>query len=364
LLADARQQGFLVNGLLIVQTLITTGMALLLARQGCGITGQYTAALLGMVFSFLVLGLVTYRLYPGLIRRAIVAQSEPALQNELWKLNRPMLIHNLCGRMSLLTDNIIIAALLGPLQVVPFFITQRMALLAQGQLQGIGNATWAALAELHFKEQRETFNRRLENLTSLVALFSVSCMAPIAAYNRHFVTFWVGPDHLATDLLTLLAVANGFLQAIVSLWGWVFCGTGQVSRLVPVLIAGTVVNLSLSILCTWAFGLPGPLLGTFASFILVYLWTMPRLLQQVFGVDPKSLVKAVALPLALGLPYGAGVWWFARSHVPNGWLGLATEIVCAGGIYLLLAWQLIFTRTERALWMERVRPLLLRSTGW
>jgi O-antigen/teichoic acid export membrane protein len=295
LLAEAGQKAYVVNGLLIVQSLVITGLALLLARWGWGITGQYVAAVAGAaLFSFLLAVFCAPELRKGCLSFpnffAVARQSDPALQGELWQLHWPTLVHNFCGRVSLLTDNIVIAALLGPAAVVPFFLTQRLALLVQGQLQGIGNASWAGLADLHARRQGDAARQRLIDLTSLVAILGVGSLVPILAYNRHFLRLWVPQSAFAGDLLTLLAVFNGFLQALFSLWGWLFCGTGQVAGLVPMLVVGTAINLAFSLLGTWLFGLPGPLIGTLVAFLGVYIWFLPLLLRKAFGIPLRRLI--------------------------------------------------------------------------
>jgi O-antigen/teichoic acid export membrane protein len=381
-LAEAGQKGYLVNGLLILQSLIITGLALTLAYSGWGITGQSLAAVAGAAVFSVSLAIVTgsglqkhtrsahlnpcpasQRPKPApampplpLIRLA-AGRTSPASRAELWELNWASLIHNTCGRISLLTDNIVIAALLGPAAVVPFFLTQRLALLAQGQLQGIGNSSWAGLAKLNARGEREAANDRLVDLTSLVALLGVAGLVPIIAYNRHFVSLWVPDSRFGGELLTLLAVTNGFLQALFSLWGWVFCGTGQVARLVPMLVAGTALNLSASLAGTWLFGLPGPLLGTSISFAGLYLWLLPLLLRKHFGTSPQQLFQAVLRPIGLGLPFAAFIWWIANTHEPHGWMALVGQMVLTSAAYLFLAWWAVLNASERTYWSQRVRSV-------
>jgi O-antigen/teichoic acid export membrane protein len=359
LLAEAGQRAYVVNGLLIAQSLLITGLALLLAWWGWGITGQYVAAVTGAaLFSSLIAVICIGEMRDGLNLLRSADKPDPALRGELWRLHWPTLVHNLCGRVSLLTDNIIIAALLGPVAVVPYFLTQRLALLVQGQLQGIGNASWAGLADLHVRRQGDAARQRLIDLTSLVAILGVGSLVPILAYNRHFLRLWVPQGAFGGDLLTLLAVVNGFLQALFSLWGWLFCGTGQVARMVPMLLIGTALNLAVSLLGTWLFGLPGPLVGTLVAFLGVYAWLLPLLLRKVFGISLRQLFQALARPLLLGLPYAGCVWWLAGAEAPRGWIALACEMTAAGTIYLVLAWWVVLGRSERAFWRDRVRLVL------
>jgi O-antigen/teichoic acid export membrane protein len=357
LLADASQRSYFANVFIMFQSLIITGLALFLARGGFGITGQYIAALVGNIAFQVLMCWEGLRRYPDIFSAIRDHKAQIPIEKQLWKLNWSAFTLNLSGQLGLFTDNIIISYSLSPATVVPFFITQRLAVLAQSQIQGIGNATWAALADLHAKGETEKFNARLIELTRLVAVMGVTFMVSIAAYNHHFIKLWVGEDRYGGDTLTLLATCNGLLQGLLSLWGWCFSGTGNQPRLVRVTTLAAGINFLASIICTRFFGIIGPLLGTFIAFTTVSLWQLPLLMGEVFGTSVKQLFWAVVQPLALGIPYGIAVWWFAKSHTPWGWLGLAAEMGLTALIYLVIAWLLVLNESERQQWSDRLKIL-------
>ncbi len=358
LLTDASQRGYLTNIVSVVQSLLITSVTLLLAWLGWGIPGQYLAVLLGSGFFYLTMawdGLKRYSdVFPLVSNRS--AQTEIARQ--LWQLNWPTLLLSLSGQISLLTDNIVIAYFLGPAMVVPFFVTQRLAVIAQSQVQGVGNASWAALADLHAKEQHQLFNDRLVELTRLVAVLALACLVPIAIYNYYFVELWVGSSRFGGVGIGILAACNGFCQGLFSLWVWCFTGTGKVGTIVPLALTWTAVNLIGSLVGTHLFGLIGPLLGSLASFVLISLWWTPLLLRQVFGTNLRQLFWAIAKPLTIGIPYALLMAGFAQTHRPWGWLGLAAEMAGAALLYFAITWFMVFSSTERAVWHERLQPLL------
>src|SRR5439155_824777 len=87
--------------------------------------------------------------------------------------------------------NLVLTAQALLITITSLFVTQRLAVLMQGLLQGIGNATWAALADLHARHEHEASNQRLIELTKLGAVLAVAALAPIIAYNRRFVALWI-----------------------------------------------------------------------------------------------------------------------------------------------------------------------------
>ncbi|MEH2160628.1 MAG: lipopolysaccharide biosynthesis protein [Nostoc sp.] len=357
LLAAASQRSYTDNVFVIFQSLIITSVSLLLARARFGITGQYIAVLLGNIFFQLVMCCDGLRRYPDVFTYLGDRKSQLPIEKQLWQLNWPTLALNFSGQMSLFTDNIIISYSLSPATVVPFFVTQRLTALAQSQIQGIGNATWAALADLYAKGEREKFNARLIELTRLVAVMGLGLMVTIAGYNHYFIKLWVGEDRFGGDGVTILAACNGLFLGLLSLWGWCFSGTGNQPKLVRPATLAAVINFLVSIISTHFFGIIGPLLGTFIAFTTVSLWQLPLLMQEVFGTSLRQLFFAVAQPLAVGLPYGLIVWWIAKSHTPWGWLGLAAEMVLTALIYFAIAWLLVLNEFERKQWSDRLKML-------
>lgn len=358
LLADASQRSYFANVFIMFQSLLITGLALLLARGGFGITGQYIAALAGNIGFQVLMCWDGLRRYPDVFSAIKDHKAQAPIEKELWKLNWSTFTLNLSGRLGLFTDNIIISYSLSPTTVVPFFVTQRLAALAQSQIQSIGNATWAALADLYAKGEIEKFNARLLELTRLVAVMGVTFMVSIAAYNHLFIRLWVGENRFAGDGVTLLAAYNGLLLGLLSLWGWCFSGTGNQPKLVRPTALSAGINFLASILCTHFFGIIGPLLGTFIALTTVSLWQLPLLMREVFGTSVKQLFLAVAQPLAVGIPYGLTVWYIAKIHTPWGWIGLCTEMSLAALIYLLIAWLLVLNESERKQWSDRLKMLL------
>jgi O-antigen/teichoic acid export membrane protein len=361
-IVEARQQGHRINLLLTAQALFITGMSLVLARAGWGITGQALAFVLGTWGLALVLTARVVRGRLDLLRSWAIAP-DPEARRALWSLSAATFLISVSGRLSLMTDNLVVGSMLGASMVTTLFFTQRLAVLAQSLLLGIGSATWAPLAELHARGETEAFNRRLVELSRLVAILSVVGLGPIVAYNRHFITAWMGPSFAyGGEAVIVIAAINAFLFAQVALWGWCFSATGQTRRLVKTCMASALVNVTASVLLARWLGIVGPLLGTTVGFVGVSLWNLPWLLHQVFGTSTHALIKAVAAPLGWGGLATSGLWWLAHHHEPYGRVGLAAEIALAVLAFAALGSGTILAEpAERALWRGRVRTVFARG---
>jgi O-antigen/teichoic acid export membrane protein len=359
--SDARQRSYVINLLLVVQSVLVTAIALFLGWKRWGITGQFIAIACGGCVFNLVLLISGLRRYPGLLASAVRGRYDRAVTSEIWKLNAPTYVVDICGRISLLTDNIVVAAILGPAMVVPLVLTQRLPVLLQGHLQGIGGASWAGLAELFARDDREGFARSLLELTQVVSTLGVGVLAATFALNRYFVSLWVGPSRYGGDRMTFFAVANAFLLALLSLWSWTFTGTGQVRRILKPMLFQTVLNLVLSIFLTRPLGPVGPLIGTFAGFIAVMAWFLPFELRRTFGIGVAGLLATVLKPLAVGIPYAFLLRVIVRMWPPAAWWRLGLELPLFVLVYLAIAWLILFSDGEKQRWMQRVRLLFRPS---
>ena len=145
------------------------------------------------------------------------------------------------------------------------------------------------------------------------------------------------------------------------MWAWPISGTGNIRRWVPYAVAATAINVGGSIGGTVKFGLRGPLLGTLAAFVLIYSWSLPLVLKELFALAPFALLREALAPMIWGIPYCAAVWFAAHSHTPAGWAGLLGEIGLCVLIGAVLWWTLSLKAEARALWLSRMRIALERS---
>ena len=357
-LAEANQRSSVVNSWVIVQFLVTTSLAVLLAWSGFGIVGQFVALIIGSACFHLGVLVDGLRQFPASPDEQTDADVADDMKNAVRKLHGPTLINGLVGRMNLYADNAVIACLLGSRTVAAFFLTQRLIVLIQGQICAVGGSSWASLLDLHGRGERGRFNDQLVRLTTMVVVLGVAAMAPLVAFNRTFISLWVGPQQYAGDTVTTLATLNAVLLAVISLWGLVVAGAGCVADMVPINLLAAAINVPVSIVFTFMLGISGPLWGTLLAFVGAYSWSVPRLLNRRFGTSIPEIARAVLLPFIVGAPYTIMISLWARTNQPRGWFDLILSMATASVAYVLVAWCTIFTRTERAFWIERSRHLI------
>jgi O-antigen/teichoic acid export membrane protein len=352
---EARQLGYVVNLLLTGQYLLVTALSLTLARAGWGVTGQAAAQAAGSWAFCLAVSAGVCRGHPGLVRSVLTTPTAPETRRALRSLSWPALLLNVSGRVSVLTDVVVVSKMLSVKQVASFENTQKLASLGQTVLQAVGGASWAALAELYARREHETFNRRLVEMSRMVAVLAIVGLVPVVAYNRAFFRIWDLPDTpYGGDLLIVLASVNALLLAEQSLWAWCFLATGNLRHVVGQAAAAAAVNVAVSLAATRAYGLTGPLIGSTVAFVGVGMWALPLQLRRVFGTPTGPLLRAVGLPAVAGSAAAWGLWVFARDHEPATFAGLALAMGLSALAMLALSAAVLLTPEERALWRHRL----------
>lgn len=355
-LLDGAQQSYWVNVALIGQYLSTVGVSLLLAWAGWGITGQFVAGLVGAGGYTLFLFALVYRRYPDLWR------ADPAATPDPFPVAWPMFVFNLVGKVSVLSDSIILGVTLGPEDVVRFAVTQRLMQVAMGQVMAIGNATWAALADLYHRGEMDTFRSRFSQLNRWTAVLGVATLGPLAILNERLVGLWVGTGRFGGDVLSWTTLVQCLLMAQISLWAWPLVGSGKIRRVLPIILVGSTVNLLVSVLATTGFGVVGPVVGTVVSYLLVYYWWYPRLLRQSFGLSPRAVMLELPRSVACFVPFAVGMWgvanWLPTGVTGSRWLDFLVwaAVAVAGGLsYLVCVGGLLATPNERRWLVSKVR---------
>lgn len=357
-LVEANQRGYQINLLLLVQAVVTVALSLYFAYRGGGISGQCLANLLGLLPTYVVLLLMALVRHSGLIRDLTVP-IDPEIRRRMKELSHASLKIQLCGRASFMTDAIVLAAFLGSAQVTVLYVTQRLAMLLQLLLNGIGSAVWAGMADLHGRGERELFIRRLLDITKIISLLSVATLGPVVAGNSAFVSLWVGPDKYGGFAITLVSALNAYLFPLFVLWSWCFSGTGQTPLVVRITVLSAIVNLAASVAFTWGLKLTvGPILGTLVAFVTVLMRLYPDLLSTHFGVPRRHLALSVLRPLAVGLPVSAVFWLLTQAHTPPNLLVLTLEMGTATLVTLGLGYRLLLDPSEREEWLGRLATVV------
>jgi O-antigen/teichoic acid export membrane protein len=349
---ESIQRGYLINIALLAQSLVVTGLSVVLARSGHGIVGQSVAVLAGLL---LFTGLIVGWGWPVLMTQSDRVSSGLS-RGELWTLSWPLALASVGNRLNLMTDTIVVGRMLGVSEVAALFLTQRVILLGATQVNGLANSSWAALAELRHTGQAAAFEARLAELTRLIVGAGLVLVGTVTALDREFVTLWVGPHLYGGDLLAFATLAGVVTFGFLLPFSWAIDMAGDTRRrLIPSTI-GSILNLVLSIFFVRRWGVAGVALGTLCGYLLTDAWYCPRLVCRSYGVRLETMLRAVGRGAAVGLLWVAAVWLITRMMPPSeDWTTFITRAALGGSTALMYCWLAVLDSGERNAWLRRLR---------
>lgn len=358
----AAQKSYILKGFMLTQSLVVGGLSLGFAWLGWGMTGQFLAAWLGAMVFFCGIALATLCQWPRSEWAAFLWRGPRAsLRVHFKSLAIPSLVIDVSIKLNQLSDSIIVGALLQPTAVVPLFVSQRLAQVAQRILQEVAGASWASLGHIFHGDDLERFNLRVIELTKVTAILACIGLFPIVGLNESLINLWVGAHQYGGDRLTTLVVINAFLISIATLWRWCFMTTGKARALAPITAIETLCYGTIAYFATKELGVYGPALAAVTAFTVTGLWYIPRQMKSHFGTSIGQLWLSLIRPLMILGPTAIALAVLNRLYPVRTWLDLAfafgAEILVLG----LTAYSLVLNGDERHAWRERMGLILRRG---
>jgi O-antigen/teichoic acid export membrane protein len=358
-LCETFQKLSIVNKLLISQSIAITlsSVAITYFFPEWGIS-VLTICLTFWVFIFnLLLFSKTRKLSNELIGR----NNETVITNistrELLRHGRDNFILMLAGRASLQSNNLIVGYFYGQSDVTKLYATQRLFDVIQNQLFSIGNACWAALAQIYHQNLTELFKTRVQQLFQVIMVIGISVVIPVLFQNQKFINIWLGGNRYGGDFLTIalafLTIGLGFTVFST----WCLMSTGHLQSILRLSIITAILDVSATFFFTSKIGLIGPILG---SSLVLYSVAIPwhlYLLQKHFEIRWKSICFELIIPI-ISIPI-----FIAFNILINSWfkplslVGLAQLIVWPAITYQIIMGILIISRDDWRKIRKKIWPM-------
>ena len=199
------------------------------------------------------------------------------------------------------TDVIIVGAIWGPLAVVPYVITGKLAAVLANQPQLLMQAAEPGLSEIKTGENRERAMQVSSALAEAMLIFSGGLVCIVLAVNEGFITWWVGADQWGGLMLTVMILG----RVILTHWNLTIATSlfsfGYERRLALTALASGVVTVGTSIVLVGRIGAVGAPLGAILGTAVVSLPANLTGLSREVGVPVRRLVGA----------HGHWLWRFA-----------------------------------------------------
>lgn len=271
------------NYIVTLYTLITTAITKVLQLVLFIYTHSFIIFLLINLISSFIINLVLYykaeKLYPYLKEKNKIPLPVQVKQMFFTKV-KALFLHSLGNFCVNGTDNLLISFFLGVSLVGKYgsYITiiSLVNSLFNNIYNGITSSVGNFLAEKTEDEQYILYSK-IENINGVFVTFIPICFAVLL---NPFINIWLGEDAVLPYYIPLLLGINSFLGIIRRPVGVIKNAAGmfEPDRYAPLIESG--VNLIVSVLLGYFIGLPGIILGTIASSLLVSGWVQPLVVYK------------------------------------------------------------------------------------
>lgn len=216
------------------------------------------------------------------------------------------------------SDNAVVGLTLGPSIVPIYAATKKVADALRGVLDMVAFSSYAGFAHIVGQGQREKVTAVFEEVRSLAMNAALVGCATYIAFNRSFVSCWVGAAFYGGGGVTILLGLQTFLGAMAFLVNYLYRATGAVTRGSLALVLECAVRVPLAIGLAQVLGMSGlplaALLTSLPALAIVSGWMRREGIGVQSGFPRRSILHSVlrsaacALTLVLCFGYDAKDW--------------------------------------------------------
>jgi len=238
-----------------------------------------------------------------------------------------------------------------------------------GVLSPIGQVIYPAATTLHARGSSDTLRRLYHDGARLTMLVMVCVVLIAAVWAEDFYRLWLGERYIRESpypslalllQLLLLSVVTNYTSNVAS---QLLMGAGHIRPFSLLLLIGSALNLSLSVLLIGPYGLIGIAIATVVASIVVDLIAIPVLLQRKLGLSVAEFARsACSRPLAVGCLLAVVLTGISRMGQATGWAELIVQGMCAAVAAALLVVGIGMRRAERERFITRPLGRLIRRT--
>lgn len=284
-LLNADQKQYIVSTITVVGKVITTAFTIVILI----LFNNYILYLVLLIAQSLItngiLAIYVDKQYPFLNSKDRLSKED---RNEVLKNIKNIFVKRVSGVITSSTDNILISTLVSTIQVGIYSNYVMIFAIVRTLKQQFTNGLAASIGNLSVTEKPEKCIDVLKKLTFFYFIFACIMTAGLMAISNTFVSIWLGSEYVMKDTIVYLAVFNLFLEIICEpLWKYLEV-SGLFKQDKNIGIAGSTVNLIVSILLGLEIGIEGIFIGTVCTQVIQLILKIDLLFKHKFYSSPVS----------------------------------------------------------------------------
>ncbi len=351
---------------------VTKGLGRFVIAKGINATGnviQYAVVLISALIwhrvdiAFAVIAVTTFLRLVGYVTafRVRFADYWPLS----WRLDRTTLkillsyssllfVSRIIGLIFRYLDKVLIYLLLPITRLAAFEVVLRPALLVRAVISVLVSALIPEAARLKAAGERGELRLIYLRLIRIAFLLTMPVVVGLAVHHQAIIIAWVGDRFIDDTWLLVPLVIAAALNPFGAVGSTMAVGLHLVRQTIWISIAGTVVNLAVSLALVQAYGLAGLIVGTLvAELVMVVPYT--RFFQRYLSISGRELTLLVGRVVVAGV-VGVGLH-LGPLYLLQDWLLLAGGVTAAS-LHLAICYYLLIAPADRYLVSKKVRHVI------
>lgn len=193
--------------------------------------------------------------------------------------------------------NLLIGAFMPIAAVGHYALATGLSRQLNSVLSPVPQVVYPAATELHVKDDLGALENLYHKASRLMILIMIPAVLMAAFWADDFYRLWIGEKYLSgvpfqsvavIFQILLISTVTCFSSSVAQ---QIIMGTGRVRLVSTLLIIGSVINLSFSLILIRPFGLAGVAMATVIASLAIDMIAMPLMLQRVLGLSATAFIR-------------------------------------------------------------------------
>ncbi len=278
------------------------------------------------------------------------------LTKEMLVFGYKSLVQGLAAKIQSKADPVIIAFAMGPQFIVFYSLPHALVSRATSISAVLTHALMPAFSQMHSNDDQKGIERYFMFGSKFVAAIHIASCTGMALLGEAFIRLWIS-EHYATEARYILYImaASTLMQGALPLHNRMLMAMNKHGPLSWLYVSRAIINVILTLVLVFPFGLVGVAFATLLSNIIVlpFIW---RLVFSNIEATSEHYLRRTLAPLLISSAVMAGAVSLVLQWNPvQGWLDLGTLVFLGISVYAVTLWLVGLNTEERSTYLALVR---------
>jgi len=282
------------KGMAITQVVSNFFFSIIFLNLDFGIVGLALAATISLIF--LVSGYLLFLRKANYKIKIDYKLFNFSILKEVMPYSLRSFMLGITNRLINYTDYIVIGFIIGSSSVMIYEVTFKMVWMSTYLFSVISTSCLPKFSSLYAVGSLKPLKELYLSISKISIMIMFATSISLILIGENLINLWIGPDEFVGINFLYLFVFTCFFHATGTTALLLLQAIGQNRECLYFEVVGAVLNLVISIILTYQFGLIGVIIGTILSGLLTYYWAAPYLACKYINLPISLYIKNSIIP--------------------------------------------------------------------